>query len=80
MCVACDPASSTTWIILLLVFYFSDNESFFFQNGVERGVESFYRHLPLLNMRCDLDPTQIAVWWSTEHVSPLFVALRRIDQ
>lgn len=39
------------------------------ENGVNQGVESFYRHLPLNNMRCDLDPSRIAVWWSTEHVS-----------
>ncbi|KAG6918563.1 hypothetical protein DXG01_013362 [Tephrocybe rancida] len=37
------------------------------QDGVVKGVESFYRHLPLLNMRCDLDPSKLAVWWSTEH-------------
>lgn len=38
------------------------------KNGVRSGVESFYKHLPLLNMRCDLDPTRIAVWWSNEQV------------
>ncbi|KAG6831242.1 hypothetical protein H0H87_005808 [Tephrocybe sp. NHM501043] len=37
------------------------------EDGVVQGVESFYRHLPLLNMRCDLDPSKLAVWWSTEH-------------
>ncbi|KAF8061758.1 UDP-Glycosyltransferase/glycogen phosphorylase [Lyophyllum atratum] len=37
------------------------------EDGVIKGVESFYRHLPLLNMRCDLDPSRLAVWWSTEH-------------
>ncbi|KAE9401511.1 glycosyltransferase family 1 protein [Gymnopus androsaceus JB14] len=37
------------------------------EDGVNRGVESFYRHLPLNNMRCDVDPGRIAVWWSTEH-------------
>ncbi|KAF5318012.1 hypothetical protein D9619_012250 [Psilocybe cf. subviscida] len=36
------------------------------ENGVRSGVESFYKHLPLLNMRCDLDPTRIAVWWSND--------------
>ncbi|KAF4614700.1 hypothetical protein D9613_003312 [Agrocybe pediades] len=36
------------------------------EDGVKKGVESFYKHLPLLNMRCDLDPTRLAVWWSTE--------------
>ncbi|KZV90217.1 UDP-Glycosyltransferase/glycogen phosphorylase [Exidia glandulosa HHB12029] len=37
------------------------------EDGVEGGVDSFYRHLPLLNMRCDLDPSRVAVWWSTKH-------------
>ncbi|KZT36345.1 UDP-Glycosyltransferase/glycogen phosphorylase [Sistotremastrum suecicum HHB10207 ss-3] len=37
------------------------------EDGVTEGVLSFYKHLPLLNMRCDLDPTRLAVWWSTEH-------------
>lgn len=36
------------------------------EDGVQQGVESFYRHLPLLNMRCDLDPQRVAVWWSTD--------------
>jgi hypothetical protein len=39
------------------------------KNGVEKGVQSFYQHLPLFNMRCDLDPSRLAVWWSTRHVS-----------
>jgi hypothetical protein len=52
----------------------------FLQDGVRRGVDSFYRHLPLLNMRCDLDPSRLAIWWSTEHVGPMFSfdALRRL--
>ncbi|KAJ7063648.1 glycosyltransferase family 1 protein [Mycena amicta] len=37
------------------------------EDGTRRGVDSFYRHLPLLNMRCDVDPTRLAVWWSTEY-------------
>ncbi|PBK83146.1 glycosyltransferase family 1 protein [Armillaria gallica] len=37
------------------------------EDGVNRGVESFYRHLPLKNMRCDLDPSRIAAWWSAKH-------------
>ncbi|KAF9464545.1 glycosyltransferase family 1 protein [Collybia nuda] len=37
------------------------------EDGVRQGVDSFYRHLPLLNMRCDLDPSRLAIWWSTEH-------------
>lgn len=36
-------------------------------DGVSEGVDSFYRHLPLLNMRCDLLPERLAVWWSTDH-------------
>lgn len=41
------------------------------EDGVNRGVDSFYRHLPLLNMRCDLDPSRMAIWWSTEHCMKL---------
>ncbi|KAL0566939.1 hypothetical protein V5O48_015053 [Marasmius crinis-equi] len=37
------------------------------EDGVNAGVDSFYWHLPLRNMRCDLDPTRLAEWWSTEH-------------
>ncbi|KAJ6500720.1 UDP-Glycosyltransferase/glycogen phosphorylase [Mycena sanguinolenta] len=37
------------------------------EDGVRGGVDSFYRHLPLLNMRCDLEPSRLAVWWSTEY-------------
>ncbi|KAL7411250.1 hypothetical protein BDY24DRAFT_397194 [Mrakia frigida] len=36
------------------------------ENGVEAGVESFYRHLPLTRMRCELDPSRVAVWWSSD--------------
>lgn len=36
-------------------------------DGAKDGVDSFHRHLPLLNMRCDLLPERLAVWWSTEH-------------
>jgi sterol 3beta-glucosyltransferase len=39
------------------------------EDGTKKGVESFYKHLPLLNMRCDLDQQRVAVWWSTEFVS-----------
>ncbi|KAJ7118977.1 glycosyltransferase family 1 protein [Mycena epipterygia] len=42
-------------------------EQIHLEDGVRRGVDSFYRHLPLLNMRCDLDPSRLAVWWSTEY-------------
>ncbi|CAA7270416.1 unnamed protein product [Cyclocybe aegerita] len=41
------------------------------EDGVRKGVESFYRHLPLLNMRCDLDPSRLAVWWATDHCMKL---------
>ncbi|KAG8791204.1 hypothetical protein FRC12_009874 [Ceratobasidium sp. 428] len=34
------------------------------EDGVNNGVESFHRHLPLLTMRCDLDPKRVAVWYS----------------
>ncbi|TDL28120.1 glycosyltransferase family 1 protein [Rickenella mellea] len=37
------------------------------EDGVANGASSFYKHLPLLNMRCDLDPSRVAVWWSTKH-------------
>ncbi|KZT54368.1 glycosyltransferase family 1 protein [Calocera cornea HHB12733] len=37
------------------------------EDGVHNGVESFHRHLPLLNMRCDLVPSRVAVWWSDEY-------------
>ncbi|KAK8853459.1 hypothetical protein IAR55_004166 [Kwoniella newhampshirensis] len=36
------------------------------ESGEQKGVDSFHRHLPLLNMRCDVDPTKIALWWSDE--------------
>ncbi|KAG8868418.1 hypothetical protein FRC20_003433 [Serendipita sp. 405] len=37
------------------------------QEGVKNGVKSFHQHLPVLNMRCDLLPHELAVWWSAEH-------------
>ncbi|EUC58960.1 sterol 3-beta-glucosyltransferase, partial [Rhizoctonia solani AG-3 Rhs1AP] len=39
----------------------------FQHNGTQNGVDSFHRHMPLLNMRCDLDPTRVAVWYSPMH-------------
>ncbi|KAH8823201.1 hypothetical protein DL96DRAFT_1616914 [Flagelloscypha sp. PMI_526] len=36
------------------------------ENGVRKGVESLYRHLPLLNMRCDIDESRVAVWWDAD--------------
>ncbi|KAF8890234.1 glycosyltransferase family 1 protein [Mucidula mucida] len=44
----------------------SMGESIKSEDGVNKGAESFYKHLPLKNMRCDLDPGRVAVWWSTE--------------
>ncbi|VDB99463.1 unnamed protein product [Peniophora sp. CBMAI 1063] len=51
------------------------------ENGVHDGVMSFYKHLPLLNMRCDLDPGRVAVWWSTKHCLKMsaFAAQALID-
>ncbi|KAG8959203.1 hypothetical protein FRC03_008289 [Tulasnella sp. 419] len=51
------------------------------ENGPEKGVESFYRHLPLLNMRCDLYPDRLAVWWSRQHYLKLssFAAQTLVD-
>ncbi|CAE6422713.1 unnamed protein product [Rhizoctonia solani] len=37
------------------------------EDGTKNGVDSFHRHLPLLNMRCDLDPKRVAVWYSPTH-------------
>ncbi|KAG9082424.1 hypothetical protein FS749_006850 [Ceratobasidium sp. UAMH 11750] len=34
------------------------------EDGAKNGVQSFHRHLPLLHMRCELDPTRVAVWYS----------------
>ncbi|KAH7322331.1 glycosyltransferase family 1 protein [Rhizoctonia solani] len=37
------------------------------EDGTKNGTDSFHRHLPLLNMRCDLDPKRVAVWYSPTH-------------
>lgn len=37
------------------------------EDGTQNGVDSFHRHLPLLNMRCDLDPNRVAVWYCPSH-------------
>lgn len=37
------------------------------EDGTKHGVESFHRHMPLLNMRCDLCPNRVAVWYSPLH-------------
>lgn len=51
------------------------------QNGVKNGVESFYRHLPVLNMRCDIVPEELAVWWSSEYCLKLSaVAAQVLDK
>ncbi|KAG9102858.1 hypothetical protein FRC06_000972 [Ceratobasidium sp. 370] len=51
------------------------------EDGVALGVDSFHRHLPLLNMRCDVDPSRLAEWWSPEHCLRFsgFVAATLID-
>ncbi|KAJ3119125.1 hypothetical protein HDU96_000040 [Phlyctochytrium bullatum] len=33
------------------------------ESGVAEGARSFHRHLPLDAMRCDVDPSRIAVWF-----------------
>ncbi|KAK4687648.1 hypothetical protein P7C73_g2470, partial [Tremellales sp. Uapishka_1] len=56
------------------------------ESGEEKGVASFHRHLPLLNMRCDVDPSRVALWWSPDlclklsgAVAALLVASKKID-
>ncbi|KAG8714748.1 hypothetical protein FRC09_017297 [Ceratobasidium sp. 395] len=34
------------------------------EDGAGEGMKSFHQHLPLLNMRCELDPKRVAVWYS----------------
>ncbi|QRV87000.1 glycosyltransferase family 1 protein [Ceratobasidium sp. AG-Ba] len=34
------------------------------EEGTKNGLDSFHRHLPLLNMRCNIDPSRVAVWYS----------------
>ncbi|KAG8920357.1 hypothetical protein FRC02_000954 [Tulasnella sp. 418] len=41
------------------------------EDGARSGLESFHKHLPLLNMRCDLFPEKVAVWWSPQHLLKL---------
>ncbi|KAG9011900.1 hypothetical protein FRB94_007336 [Tulasnella sp. JGI-2019a] len=36
------------------------------EDGLQAGVESFYRHLPLERMRCNIDPSRLAIWWSDD--------------
>ncbi|KAJ3139388.1 hypothetical protein HK101_003651 [Irineochytrium annulatum] len=33
------------------------------EDGVAEGARSFHRHLPLTDMRCDVDPTRVAAWY-----------------
>ncbi|WVW85218.1 hypothetical protein I302_107256 [Kwoniella bestiolae CBS 10118] len=37
------------------------------ENGEKKGVDSFHKHLPLLDMRCDVDPSRVAIWWSDQY-------------
>ncbi|KAF8686298.1 Glycosyltransferase family 1 protein [Rhizoctonia solani] len=37
------------------------------RDGAGKGVESFHRHLPLLDMKCDLTPNRVAVWYSAKY-------------
>ncbi|KAB5588152.1 Sterol 3-beta-glucosyltransferase [Ceratobasidium theobromae] len=41
------------------------------EDGVKTGMDSFHRHLPLLNMRCELDPKRVATWYSRTHAMRL---------
>ncbi|GHJ85209.1 hypothetical protein NliqN6_1611 [Naganishia liquefaciens] len=36
-------------------------------DGAARFAESFHAHLPLLRMRCDIDPNRVARWWSERY-------------
>ncbi|RSH91524.1 hypothetical protein EHS25_009823 [Saitozyma podzolica] len=33
------------------------------EDGAQRGVDAFHRHLPLSTMRCDFDPSRVALWY-----------------
>ncbi|KAF8721986.1 Glycosyltransferase family 1 protein, partial [Rhizoctonia solani] len=37
------------------------------EQGPKNAAESIHKHLPLLNMRCDLVPNRVAVWYSPTH-------------
>ncbi|KAJ1305709.1 hypothetical protein OPQ81_010444 [Rhizoctonia solani] len=37
------------------------------EKGLKMAVESIHKHLPLSNMRCDLDSNRVAVWYSPTH-------------
>lgn len=41
------------------------------EDGVKAGVESLYRHLPVQNMRCQVDPKRAAVWWCEKRFARL---------
>ncbi|KAL8283480.1 hypothetical protein RQP46_005583 [Phenoliferia psychrophenolica] len=51
------------------------------EDGTEAAVAAFYKHLPLMNMRCDLDPKRVAVFWSDTEFLKLsaFAAQTLID-
>jgi len=37
------------------------------EDGPRQFIDAFHAHLPLLHMRCDIDPSLVAVWWSEKH-------------
>ena len=45
------------------------------EDGEAKGVKSFHRHLPLKNMRCGVDESKAAVWWSDEYCVRLSAAV-----
>ncbi|KAJ3061543.1 hypothetical protein HK102_009072 [Quaeritorhiza haematococci] len=47
-------------------------------SGAEAGVASFHRHLPLSQMVCDVDPTQLARLYSTQYDMKLSPAAAKV--
>ena len=37
------------------------------ENAEDAGVKSFHRHIPLKNMRCELDRTRNGPWWCEKY-------------
>ncbi|KIR68296.1 UDP-glucose,sterol transferase [Cryptococcus bacillisporus CA1873] len=37
------------------------------ENGTKETAETIHKHLPLLNMRCDIIPSRAAIWYSPEY-------------
>ncbi|ADV23276.1 UDP-glucose,sterol transferase [Cryptococcus gattii E566] len=37
------------------------------ENGTKETAETIHKHLPLLNMRCDILPSRAAIWYSPEY-------------